>query len=39
LLTRGSSDEKITQVNDEKPVSKSKSKYDGLLDADDGKNI
>jgi hypothetical protein len=29
----------ITQVNNEKPVSKSKSKYDGLLDADDGKNI
>jgi hypothetical protein len=29
----------ITQVNNEQPVSKSKSKYDGLLDADDGKNI
>jgi hypothetical protein len=29
----------ITQFNNEKPVSKSKSKYDGLLDADDGKNI
>jgi hypothetical protein len=29
----------IAQVNNEQPVSKSKSKYDGLLDADDVKNI